>query len=496
VDLAKPNYQGWRSGITVHGCHFQFYAAQQSVSHEHRDDMHPTPGRAPGLSWWDASQCTHALRAVKHFAWLKVGSVKMALPHPVKPLMLSVGQIEYICVVFRPNLEENMTSSGKSKKKDQDINIGKKYSMGSKVLKEERPYWVYLPNSYNEASKQRYPVLYLLDGDAHFQSTSGVVQFMSSGINGNCQTPEMIVVAIPNTNRTRDLTPTHSKIGISGNEEAFLESSGGGDAFLKFIRDELIPLIDSTFHTLPARVLVGHSLGGLLVIHALLEESDMFHGYIAIDPSLWWNNQLLAHSAEKKIGTIRKLRKSLYISSANSPKILSNNPMKMRKAIRKFVKTLDAARTKDFRLGFQYFDSEDHGSVPLLSLYHGLLFVFEGFKHVGVESLPAMKTRLHRLSKRWGGSILPSEGHVNNMGYMMLYMVKDVKKAFEFFEYNISNFPKSANVYDSLAEAYMVKGDKAQAIKNYKKSLKLDPNNQNAARMIRALKEKKETPDP
>jgi tetratricopeptide (TPR) repeat protein len=99
------------------------------------------------------------------------------------------------------------------------------------------------------------------------------------------------------------------------------------------------------------------------------------------------------------------------------------------------------------------------------------------------------------LSKRWGGDILPSEGHVNNMGYMMLYMVKDVKKAFEFFEYNISNFPKSANVYDSLAEAYMVKGHKAQAIKNYKKSLKLDPNNQNAARMIRELKEKKETPD-
>ena len=90
---------------------------------------------------------------------------------------------------------------------------------------------------------------------------------------------------------------------------------------------------------------------------------------------------------------------------------------------------------------------------------------------------------------------MPSEEHVNNMGYMMLYLVKDVKKALEFFEYNISNFPNSANVYDSLAEGYMVKGDKAQAIKYYKKSLKLDPNNQNAARMIRELKEKNETPD-
>lgn len=387
-----------------------------------------------------------------------------------------------------------MTNSGKSKKKDQDVNIGKKYLIHSKVLKEERRYWVYLPHSYDAGNKKKgYPVLYLLDGDAHFQSASGVVQFMSSGINGNCQIPEMIVVAIPNTDRTRDLTPTHSNLGISGNEEAFLKSSGGGDAFLKFLRDELFPQIDSKFHTISSRILVGHSFGGLLAIHALLVEPEMFHGYIAIDPSLWWDNELLTQHAEKKIGTIRQLRKSLYISSANTPKILNSNPTKMRKTIRKFVNTLDAARTKNFRLGFQYFDAEDHGSVPLLSLYHGLLFLFEAFKQAGVESLPAMETRLRRLSKRWGGNVGPGEGYVNNMGYMMLYRVKDMKKAIAFFEYNISNFPNSANAFDSLGEAYMIKGEKTQAIKNYKKSLKLDSNNQNAARMIRELKEEKET---
>jgi len=389
-----------------------------------------------------------------------------------------------------------MTSSGKSKKKDQDINIGKKYSMRSKVLKEERPYWVYLPNSYDESNKkQRYPVLYLLDGDAHFQSASGVVQFMSSGINGNCQIPEMIVVAIPNTERTRDLTPTHTKIGYAGKEEAFWETSGGGDAFLKFFRDELFPQIDSRFHTLPSRILVGHSFGGLLAIHTLLAEPEMFQAYVAIDPSLWWDNQLLTHTAENKIRTIRKLRKTLYISSANTPKIPNFNPLKMRKAIRKLVKTLDAARSVNFQLGFQFFDAEDHASVPLLSLYHGLLYIFDGFKHVGLESLPAMKTRFKRLSKRLGGDVLPPEGYVIGMGYTMLYVMKDVKKAIAFFEYNISNFPKSANAYDSLGEAYMIKGDKAQAIKNYKKSLKLDPNNQNAVKMIRELKEKKETAD-
>lgn len=385
-----------------------------------------------------------------------------------------------------------MATPGKNKKKNLDINIGKKYSMRSKVLKEERPYWVYLPSSYDKDNKkQHYPVLYLLDGDAHFQSVTGAVQFMSSGINGNCQIPEMIVVAIPNTNRMRDLTPTHTKIGYTGNEETFLESSGGGDTFLKFLRDELFPQIDSEFHTLPARILVGHSLGGVLAIHALLEQPEMFYGYIAIDPSLWWDSEILTHHAEKKLRTIRKSHKVLFISSANSPEMPNHSPAKMQKAIRTFVKTFDGARNANFRLGFQYFDSEDHGSVPLLSLYHGLLYIFEGFKPVGIESLPAMKTRFKQLSKRLGGDLLPSEGYVNGMGYAMLYTMKNVKKAIAILQYNVSNFPKSANAYDSLGEAYMVKGDKAQAIKYYKKSLQLDPNNQNAERFIRELREKK-----
>lgn len=386
-----------------------------------------------------------------------------------------------------------MPSSNKIRKEDQDIKIGKKYFLHSKVLMEERPYWVYLPGSYDASKKKQcYPVLYLLDGDSHFQPVSGVVQFMSSAINGSCQIPEMIVVAIPNTNRTRDLTPTHTKIGIAGNEEAFLESSGGGNAFLKFMRDELFPQIDSKFHTTQTRILVGHSFGGLLAIHALLTEPEMFQAYIAMDPSLWWDNQLLTHIAENKIRAIKKLSKTLYISSANSPKILNNNPDTMQKAIREFAKRLDAAQSVSFRFGFQFFEAEDHASVPLLSLYHGLLYVFEGYKHIGLESLPTMKMRFRQLSKRLGGNLLPSEGYVNNIGYTMLYGLKDVKKAVAFFEYNISNYPRSANAYDSLGEAYMVKGDKAQAIKNYKKSLKLDPNNRNAAGMIQKLQEKKE----
>lgn len=116
--------------------------------------------------------------------------------------------------------------------KDDVITIGKKHKLESKILSEEREYWVRLPSSYDDKihAPQHYPVLYLLDGDSSFYWVTGAMNFMG----GNLQTPEMIVVAIPNTDRTRDLTPTHTLVGYDGREAGFLKSSGGGEIFLSF----------------------------------------------------------------------------------------------------------------------------------------------------------------------------------------------------------------------------------------------------------------------
>jgi hypothetical protein len=91
-------------------------------------------------------------------------------------------------------------------------NIGRVDSIRSAILDERRPFLDYTPPSYSDTTlvPGRYPVLYLLDGDAHFHSVSALVQILGAGVNGTFVVPEMIVVAIPNIggNRTRDLTPT------------------------------------------------------------------------------------------------------------------------------------------------------------------------------------------------------------------------------------------------------------------------------------------------
>lgn len=82
-----------------------------------------------------------------------------------------------------------------------------------------------------------------------------------------------------------------------------------------------------------------------------------------------------------------------------------------------------------------------------------------------------------------------AETELNNLGYQLLGM-KKIKEAIEIFKLNVDVFPESSNVYDSLGEAYMINGDKELAIKNYEKSLELNPDNKNAIEMLKKLHEK------
>ena len=90
------------------------------------------------------------------------------------------------------------------------------------------------------------------------------------------------------------------------------------------------------------------------------------------------------------------------------------------------------------------------------------------------------------LKKSDGPSYDFSESELNELGYELLNKGKTTD-AIEILKLNVEAYPDSANVYDSLGEAYMKHGDRELAIKNYNKSLQLDPSNANAAAMLKRL---------
>jgi predicted alpha/beta superfamily hydrolase len=160
---------------------------------------------------------------------------------------------------------------------------GRSYRLDSPVLGESRVIDVAVPAGYEANLSQRYPVLYVLDGEVESAAAITITRFYAS----TGQLPPMIVVGVRNTDRTRDLTPA-AVAGFRLPPEA--RTAGGADRFLRFLANDLAPWVEGRYRAAPMRVLVGHSLGGLFALHALATRPQLFTGYLVMEPATWWNN--------------------------------------------------------------------------------------------------------------------------------------------------------------------------------------------------------------
>lgn len=149
---------------------------------------------------------------------------------------------------------------------DKNITLATRAVVTSDIMGEKRPIIIYTPVGY-ENSTNTYPLLYVLDGSVGTVHYSSAVTSYLSSVR---RCPEMIVVAIPNVNRNRDLTPTNSNLNAMKKEIVRRGEWGEGDKFLSFIEKELFPYIESNYRTKPYKIFAGHSFGGLSVTHAFL----------------------------------------------------------------------------------------------------------------------------------------------------------------------------------------------------------------------------------
>ncbi len=353
--------------------------------------------------------------------------------------------------------------------------IGRVDSIRSATLDEFRPYLVYTPPSYEDSTvtPQHYPVLYLLDGDGHFHSVSGLIQILGTGVNATYVVPEMIVVAIPNTARSRDLTPTRVERAPDGGPlPPGLANTGGNARLFTFLQTELIPHIESQYRTLPYRVFVGHSLGGITVLNALYTIPETFNGYIAIDPSLWWDDRVLLRRAREYFASARLEGKALWVAQANTNTpgdTARNNHFEAITQFNAIMKTFDRS---GLRYGFRYYDDDSHGSVPLIATYDALRFFFEGYGIAFplVVERPALLTEHFRgVSTRLGVTIRPSEGMLRQFGQAM--MGQDTAKAIEFGRMRVDLYPESYRAHEFLGDAYAAQGEVQQARTHYEHAL-------------------------
>lgn len=412
--------------------------------------------------------------------------------------MRNFSSVIIICISFfiTSNLFAQHVENGK-------INIGQVDSIESKILKEQRNLWVYVPNTDPE-SGERFPVVYLLDGNSHFPSVVGMIKQLSS-TNGNTTVPKMIVVGIPNTDRTRDLTPVANTSSPEPN------TSGGGEKFMDFLQDELMPYIDKTYPTRPYRMYIGHSLGGLTVINTLLKRPELFNSYVAIDPSLWWANSATLKESKTILNNKNLANKTLFVGIANtmSPDLDVTTVMQDTtqttqhiRDILTFSKTVVPQSKSKLQFDYTYYPNDSHGSVPLIATYDALRFIFKWYDMdaglvplmMNPESnadavIKKLEDHYKTVSVNMGYTVFPPEDLVNQMGYGCLQ--RDMhSKAEAFFKLNVKNFPNQSNVYDSLGDYYTAVAQDDKAIEAYEKAMSTAGGNDYSQEKLDALKTK------
>lgn len=149
---------------------------------------------------------------------------------------------------------------------------------------------VYVPPGYDDRPHQRYPVLYMQDGQNLFEAarafagTAWRLDAAADRIIGHRKARPMIIAAIDHAGSSRidEYTPTRDESRNAG---------GGAQAYAQFVIGQIKPAVELRYRTTGEAATGGASLGGLVALYLALRRPDIFSAAAVMSPSVWWNGQ-------------------------------------------------------------------------------------------------------------------------------------------------------------------------------------------------------------
>ena len=328
--------------------------------------------------------------------------------------------------------------------------------INSTILEETRNISIYLPDNYMH-SESKYPVLYLLDGGAHLQHASGAADYLSTRM----LIPDIIVVAIHNIDRSRDFSPVHVDN---------IPTSGGAKKFLGFLDKELVPYLDENYRTAGFNILLGHSFGGTFIGYTLLAKPKLFDAYLAVSPAMMYADNYVVKEASAKLKPFKDT-KYFYMTVGNEDRYFES--------LEEYASIMKEKAGESVEFKYVKMLEEDHGTTPYITVFSGLKFIFDGWqlpREMLQEDLEDIDNHYMQVSLRYGIEVQTPEVVINALGYGYL-QAEDFDKAIATFKTNVERYPGSANVHDSLGEAYEKHGLPEQAAASYQKAVSLGEKN-------------------
>lgn len=307
----------------------------------------------------------------------------------------------------------------------------------SVVLGEKRNLVVFLPADYQN-NENRFPVLYLTDGDIQGPHTAGTVDYLAKFD----QTPQMIVVGIVNPRQTRERDLT-----LTSTEKQNPEQSENADRFLAFVEKEVIPLVRQQYRTLDYQALSGTSHGGQFAITALIKRPGLFNGVIAISPSLYWHKQQMLGLSEAALQSYQ-LQGRLFVSIANEEPTMTE-------PFQKFVDLTKHYPTDKLAVASQTFSDETHNTTVLQGQYYGLKHLFSGWAiPESPQTLADLQIIFEKRSKLLNTTMVIPEDRAAGYGQWLQYLNRQ-DDALALLSWNRKTYPQSLNAHAALIRAYL-----------------------------------------
>ncbi|MDC3214331.1 alpha/beta hydrolase-fold protein [Pseudoalteromonas distincta] len=331
------------------------------------------------------------------------------------------------------------------------------HTINSVILNELRTVVVQLPKSYQANPNKVYPVIYRLDGAGNIPLISAVMDRLQN----NNRAPEVIIVAIENTNRLRDLYPTVNK-----EPQGPVGEGGGAAKFLAFIEQELMPLINKNYRMHNFNVIAGGSAAGVFALYTMQANPELFQAHIAYSPAVWWNYGASVKSTKSFIAKTKDLNNYVYINIGEEAGI-------MRERYDELQQSLQSHKVRELRFFSDAFDGVSHNLTSVagaFNAYHNLFLPKQMPMSALSDDIESINAYYQNLSQQWGEQIAPPDRAVRSLGYNLTGS-KQFTRAIEVFKYNIKNYPKSVDALSALSYGYEMQGDTRQALEQMESAL-------------------------
>ncbi len=383
------------------------------------------------------------------------------------------------------------SASAESTVKERDFPYGKRFELVSSQLGTSEKFDVYLPPNYHlDSTNVTYPLVLTLDGWTLSQSVSGVVGHLTN----TAAFPKSVVVSLhtdiwpylPNAYvHSTDNWPADEKDGFA---RAFKRNGeNASEKFWRFLQEELLPHLESTYRINDFRTLIGMSPTAIMALHTMLQKADMFDAYVLLASTdvlgLGYNPQRdFVDEITHKVKRGQLDGKYLYVASAEFEARRENAHYKNVEKLNQNLKEY----AQNFTLQAEHIDGYGHYPVAIPALLNAFDLIFPRaqfqkyveYLNQGGNVIENLSQHYNDLSEQYGFTLHPQTAIQRNpnslraIGYRLM-RIGELKQAKLAFEKWVTLSVKDPSAHFWLARVESQLENKKQAIESMNKALAL-----------------------